>query len=61
MRRGKPLKILLDADISGDLNDALALAYLLKQPQCELWGIATLGGRPEKRAALTSAPGLEEE
>jgi inosine-uridine nucleoside N-ribohydrolase len=49
------LKILLDTDLGGDIDDALALAYLLKQPQCELVGITTVGGESEKRAALASA------
>ena len=49
------MKILLDTDIGGDIDDALALAYLLKQPRCELLGITTVGGESEKRAALASA------
>lgn len=49
------MKILLDTDIGGDIDDALALAYLLKQPQCELLGITTVGGEAEKRASLASA------
>ena len=49
------MKILLDTDIGGDLDDALALAYLLKQPRCELLGVTTVGGEPEKRASLASA------
>jgi purine nucleosidase len=48
-------KTLLDTDIGGDIDDALALAYLLMQPQCELLGITTVGGESEKRAALASA------
>ncbi|NJL55871.1 nucleoside hydrolase [bacterium] len=48
-------EVLLDTDIGGDIDDALALAYLLKQPQCELLGITTVGGEPEKRAMLASA------
>lgn len=34
-------KILLDTDIDGDIDDAICLAYLLKEPQCELLGITT--------------------
>lgn len=48
-------KLLLDTDIGGDLDDALALAYLLRQPRCELLGVTTVGGEAEKRAALASA------
>ncbi len=49
------VKLLLDTDIGGDLDDALALAYLLKQPRCELLGVTTVGGQAERRAALASA------
>lgn len=49
------MKILLDTDIGGDIDDALALAYLLKQPRCELLGITTVGGEAQKRAMLASA------
>jgi purine nucleosidase len=48
-------KIILDTDIGSDIDDAVALAYLLKQPQCDLLGITTVSGEPEKRAALASA------
>lgn len=47
--------IILDTDIGSDIDDAVALAYLLKQPRCELLGITTVTGEPEKRAALASA------
>lgn len=30
------IKVLLDTDIGGDIDDALCLAYLLNQPSCEL-------------------------
>ncbi len=48
-------KILLDTDIGSDIDDAVALAYLLAQPECDLLGITTVSGEPEKRAALASA------
>lgn len=48
-------KILLDTDIGGDIDDAVCLAYLLKEPQCELVGITTVCGDPEKRAAVADA------
>ncbi|MBA3726563.1 MAG: nucleoside hydrolase [Armatimonadetes bacterium] len=47
--------VLLDTDMGGDIDYALALDYLLKQPRCELLGITTVGGEAEKRAALASA------
>jgi purine nucleosidase len=50
-----PEKLLLDTDIGSDIDDAVCLAYLLKQPQCELLGITTVSGEPVKRAMLASA------
>ncbi len=49
------IPILLDTDIGSDIDDAVALAYLLRQPQCELLGITTVTGEPEKRACLADA------
>ncbi len=46
------IKILLDTDIGSDIDDALALAYLLMQPNIECLGITTVTGEPSKRAAL---------
>ncbi len=51
----QPIPILLDTDIGSDIDDALALAYLLRQPRCELLGITTVSGEPEKRASLADA------
>jgi inosine-uridine nucleoside N-ribohydrolase len=48
-------KIILDTDIGSDIDDAVCLAYLLAQPQCELLGITTVTGEVEKRAMLASA------
>ena len=48
-------KVLFDTDIGSDIDDALALAYLLREPACELLGITTVSGEPEKRAMLASA------
>ena len=47
-------KILLDTDIGTDVDDAVALAYLLSHPDCELLGITTVTGEVEKRASLAS-------
>jgi len=46
------IPILLDTDIGSDIDDAAALAYLLRQPRCELVGITTVTGDVAKRAAL---------
>lgn len=43
------IKVLLDTDIGGDIDDAICLAYLLKEPQCKLLGITTVCGESEKR------------
>lgn len=49
------MKLLLDTDIGSDIDDAICLAYLLAQPECELLGITTVSGEPEQRARLASA------
>lgn len=48
-------KVLLDTDIGSDIDDAVCLAYLLAQPECELLGITTVSGEPDKRAMMASA------
>ena len=48
-------KVLLDTDIGSDIDDAVCLAYLLAQPECELLGITTVTGEADKRAMLASA------
>ena len=48
-------KILFDTDIGSDIDDAVCLAYLLKQPKCELLGISTVSGEVEERAKMASA------
>lgn len=48
-------KVLFDTDIGSDIDDAIALTYLLAQPQCELLGITTVSGEPVKRAEMASA------
>ena len=49
------VKLLLDTDIGSDIDDAVCLAYLLAQPQCELLGITTVSGEPIQRAMIASA------
>jgi inosine-uridine nucleoside N-ribohydrolase len=48
-------KVLFDTDIGSDIDDAVALSYLLAQPDCDLVGITTVTGEPVKRAMLASA------
>jgi len=49
------VKVILDTDIGSDIDDAVALAYLLAQPECELLGITTVTGESDQRAMLASA------
>lgn len=49
------IKVLFDTDIGSDIDDALALAYLLREENCDLLGITTVTGEPVKRAMLASA------
>ncbi len=52
-RKGKMKeKILLDTDIGSDIDDAIALAYLLSNPECELAGITTVSGKVEERCMI---------
>lgn len=48
-------KVLVDTDIGGDIDDALTLAYLLREPECQLLGITTVCGESEKRASIADA------
>lgn len=48
-------KILLDTDIGSDIDDAVCLAYLLSQPECQLLGITTVTGEGQQRAMMVSA------
>lgn len=49
------IPVLFDTDIGSDIDDALALTYLLHHPQCELLGVTTVTGEPERRAMLADA------
>ena len=49
------IKVLFDTDIGTDIDDALALAYLLREERCDLLGVTTVTGEPVKRAKLASA------
>jgi purine nucleosidase len=48
------VKILLDTDIGSDIDDAVALAWLLANPECDLLGITTVTGESHQRARLAS-------
>ena len=49
------VKVLFDTDIGSDIDDAVALAWLLANPRCKLVGITTVAGQPVERAKLASA------
>lgn len=48
------MKVLLDTDIGSDIDDAVCLAYLLANRDCDLLGITTVSGEPVERAKLAS-------
>jgi purine nucleosidase len=49
------IPVILDTDIGSNVDDALALSYLLREPRCELLGITTVSGEPHKRASIADA------
>ena len=49
------IKIIMDTDIGSDIDDALCLAYLLRQPACDLLGITTCSSEPSKRAEIVDS------
>jgi purine nucleosidase len=50
-----PVPILLDTDLGTDVDDAIALAFLVRDPRCDLRGVTTVNGDTRRRAALTKA------
>ena len=48
-------KVIFNTDIGGDIDDALCLAYLLSQNDCELLGVTTCLGNPVDRAKIADA------
>lgn len=46
------IPVLLDTDPGSDIDDAVAIAYLLRQPRCEFLGITTVTGDVAKRSAI---------
>lgn len=48
-------KVILDTDIGADLDDQLAVAYIIQEPECDLLGITTVGSGSNVRAAMVSA------
>ena len=48
-------KIILDTDIGSDIDDVMALSYLLSHKEYEILGITTVTGDPVGRARIASA------
>lgn len=55
IHKGLSVKIIFDTDIGTDIDDALALSYLLAKKDCELMGVTTVSGEAVERAKLTDA------
>ncbi|NQU41851.1 nucleoside hydrolase [bacterium] len=53
-RRNPPSKIILDTDIGSDVDDALALVYVLNSPEIELCGVTTVVRNTYRRAQYAS-------
>ncbi|HAZ62692.1 MAG TPA: nucleoside hydrolase [Armatimonadetes bacterium] len=49
------IPVLFDTDIGSDIDDAVALSYLLNQPRCEIVGITCVSGEVNLRARCASA------
>lgn len=55
MLSNEHMNVFLDTDIGSDIDDAVALAYLLAHPDCRLMGITTVSGEADARARIASA------
>lgn len=50
----KKIPILLDTDIGGDIDDAFAIALILRSPEFDLLGVTTVSGDTQARARLAA-------
>lgn len=50
----KPTPIIIDTDIGTDIDDAFALALVIKSPELELLGVTTVSGDTAARARLAA-------
>jgi len=48
------IPIILDTDIGSDIDDAFALALIIKSPELELLGVTTVSGDTQARARLAA-------
>ena len=53
-RRRQPVPVLFDTDIGTDIDDAYALALILRSPELELLGVTTVSGDAVARARLAA-------
>lgn len=51
----EPIPVWLDTDIGSDIDDAVALAYLLRERRCRLVGVSTVTGPVADRARIAAA------
>lgn len=54
VRAASPIPVLLDTDIGTDIDDAYALAQVVKSPELELLGVTTVSGDAVARARLAA-------
>ena len=50
----QPVPVLFDTDIGTDIDDAYALALILRSPELELLGVTTVSGDAVARARLAA-------
>lgn len=49
------MKVLLDTDIGGGIDDTFCLAYLLNELECELVGVSTVYGESGQCTSIADA------
>jgi inosine-uridine nucleoside N-ribohydrolase len=50
----RPIPVVLDTDIGGDIDDALGLALVLASPELELRAVTTVSGDTSLRARIAA-------
>ena len=53
-RTTEPIPVILDTDIGGDIDDAYALALIIRSPELRLVGVTTVSGDAVARARLAA-------
>ena len=49
-----PIPVVLDTNIGGDMDDALALAFALNSPELDVLAVTTVSTDPSMRARLAA-------